>query len=57
MSEEKVVRKILKSLLKRFNMKVTTIEETQYISIVKLDKLIGSLLTFKMAINDKFEIQ
>ena len=34
-------------------MKVTTIEEAQDISIIKVDELIGSLLTFKMEINNK----
>lgn len=36
-------------------MKVTAIEEAQDVSIVKVDDLIGSLLTFEMPINDKFE--
>lgn len=36
-------------------MKATTIEETQHVSKLKLDELIGSLLTFEMEINDKSE--
>ncbi|MCI35039.1 gag-pol polyprotein, partial [Trifolium medium] len=53
MSNEKLARKILRSLPKRFNMKVTAIEESQ--STIKVDELIGSLQTFEMAINDRSE--
>jgi hypothetical protein len=53
MSEEKLVRKILRSLPKRFALKVTTIEEAQYISAMQVDELIGSLQTFEMTLNDK----
>jgi len=42
-SDEKLVKKILRSLPKRFDMKVTSIEEAQDISNVKVDELIGSL--------------
>ena len=42
-SEEKLVRKILRSLPKRFEMKVTAIEEAQDICSMKVDELIGSL--------------
>jgi len=52
MSDEKLVRKILRSLPKRFDMKVTAIEEAQDISNMKVDELIGSLQTFELAIND-----
>src|ERR1044072_58603 len=41
MSEEKLVRKILRSLPKIFAMKVTAIEEAQDIGQMKLDELIG----------------
>jgi len=44
--DEKVVRKILRSLPKRFDMKVTSIEEAQNISSLKVDELIGSLQKF-----------
>lgn len=50
--DRKLARKILISLLKRFEIKVTTIEEVQDISSIKVKELIGSLLTFEMAIND-----
>src|ERR1051325_9658223 len=52
MSEEKLVRKILRSLPKRFAMKVTAIEEAQDISILKVEELIGSLMTFEMGISE-----
>lgn len=52
-SEEKLVRKILKSLPKRFDMRDTTIKEAQDISSMKVDDLIGSLITCEMSLNDK----
>jgi excinuclease UvrABC nuclease subunit len=55
MSEEKMVRKILRSLPKKFDMKVTTIEEAQDISTMRVDELIGSLQTFELGIIDKYE--
>ncbi|XP_057452263.1 uncharacterized protein LOC130744085 [Lotus japonicus] len=53
MSEEKLVRKILRSLPKRFDMKVTTTEEAQDIGTIKVDELIGSLQTFEMSLNER----
>lgn len=55
MSDEKLVRKILRSLPKRFDMKVTTIEEAQNISSMKVDELIGSLQNFEIVINNREE--
>src|SRR3954467_14312330 len=55
MSEAKLVRKILRSLPKRFDMKVTAIEEAQDISNMKLDELIISLQTFEMSICESVE--
>ena len=43
MSDEKLVRKIFRSLPKRFDMKLTAIEEAHDISSLKVDELIGSL--------------
>jgi hypothetical protein len=43
MSEEKLGRKILRYLSKKFDMKVTTIGEAQDIKSMKVDELIGSL--------------
>ncbi|KAK2402591.1 gag-protease polyprotein [Trifolium repens] len=53
--EEKLARKILRSLPRRFNMKVTAIEESQDLSTMKVDELIGSLQTFEMSLDDKPE--
>ncbi|KAK2427663.1 hypothetical protein QL285_026228 [Trifolium repens] len=53
MSDEKLARKILRSLPKRFDMKVTTIEEAQGIATIKVEELIGSLLTCEIAINER----
>jgi hypothetical protein len=55
MSEEKLVRKILRSLPERFDMKVTAIEEVQNVSEMKIEELIGSLQNFEIIINNKFE--
>jgi len=55
MSDEKLVRKILRSLPKRFAMKVTAIEESQDISNMRVDELIGSLQTFEMGMCDGSE--
>ena len=54
-AEEKLVRKILRSLPKRFDMKVTAIEEAQDISSMNVEELIVLLLTFELAINERSE--
>ena len=41
--EPKIIRKILKSLPKRFNAKITTIEESKDLVFIHLTKLIGNL--------------
>ncbi|MCI04313.1 gag-protease polyprotein [Trifolium medium] len=51
--EEKLVRKILRSLPTKFDMKVTAIEEAIDISSMKVDELVGSLQTFELAMKDK----
>ncbi|KAK2356066.1 gag-protease polyprotein [Trifolium repens] len=53
--EEKLARKILRSLPKRFSMKVTAIEESRDLSTMKVDELIGSLQTFEMTFEDRPE--
>ena len=53
MSEEKLVRKILRSLPKKFDMKVTAIEEAQDIKDMKVDELMGSLQTFEIALDER----
>ncbi|KAK2369181.1 gag-protease polyprotein [Trifolium repens] len=55
--EEKLVRKILRSLPRKFDMKVTVIEEAQDISSMKVDELIGSLQTFELYINERSEMK
>jgi len=52
-SDEKLVRKILRSLPKRFDMKVTAIEEARDISSLKVDELIESLQNFEITVNIK----
>ncbi|MCH94417.1 gag-protease polyprotein, partial [Trifolium medium] len=54
-SDEKLVSKILRSLPKRFDMKVTTIEETQDLATIQVDELIGSLQTYELGINQRKE--
>ncbi|MCH98734.1 gag-pol polyprotein [Trifolium medium] len=55
MTDEKLVRKILRSLPKKFDIKVTSIEEAQDISNMKVDELVGSLQTFELTINERSE--
>lgn len=55
MSEEMLARKILRSLPKKFDMKVTTIEKAQDLSSIKVDEVISSLQIFEMALNDMYE--
>jgi len=52
-SDEKLVRKILRSLPKKFDMKVTSIEEAQNISSLKVNELIGSLQNFEIIFHSK----
>ncbi|KAK2374328.1 hypothetical protein QL285_075300 [Trifolium repens] len=52
-SDEKLSRKLLRSLPKRFDMKVTAIEEAHDISTMKMDELVGSLQTFEIVLNDR----
>jgi len=54
-SDEKLIRKIIRSLPKRFDMKVTAIEEAQDISSKKVEELIGSLKNFEIVINNREE--
>jgi len=54
-AEEKLVRTILRSLPKRFDMKVTAIEEAHSISSMKVDELIGSLQNFELVVDNRTE--
>ena len=47
--EDKLVRKMLKFLPKRFDMKVTAIEKVQDIDKMKVDELVGSLMTLELS--------
>ena len=51
--EERLVRKVLRSLPKRFAYKVTAINKAKNIKTMKLEELVGSLRTFKMYIEDE----
>ncbi|TYK13606.1 gag-pol polyprotein [Cucumis melo var. makuwa] len=51
--DSKIMRKVLRSLPKTFDMKVNTIEEAHDITTLKLDELFGSLLMFEMATADR----
>ena len=55
LTDEKLVRKILRFLPQRFDMKVIAIEEAQDISNMKVDELIGSLQNFEIVINNREE--
>ena len=52
-SEEKLVKNALRSLLPRFAYKTTTIRETKYLKITRLEDPMGSLLTFEIKLNEK----
>ncbi|XP_050935354.1 uncharacterized protein LOC127144011 isoform X1 [Cucumis melo] len=51
--DSKIMRKVLRSLPKKFDMKVNAIEEAHDITTLKLDELFGSLLMFEMATADR----
>ena len=49
-SEPKIVRKVLKSLPKRFHAKITAIEELKDIYKIPLTKLVGNLQTYELGL-------
>ena len=49
-SDLKVVRKILRSLLEIFKPKVTAIKESKDIDSMRVDELVGSIQTYEMTI-------
>jgi hypothetical protein len=49
-SDVKLIRKILRSLLERFRIKVTTIEESKDLEEMKIVELVGSLHTYKYSL-------
>lgn len=50
--EEKLVRKTLRSIPRRFAYKVIAIEEAKDVWSIKLDELMGSLHIFEMNLNE-----
>ena len=48
--EPKIVRKVLRSLPKRFHAKITAIEESKDIDKIPLTKLVGNLQTYKLGL-------
>ena len=46
--EPKIVRKVLRSLPKRFHVKITPIEESKDINKIYLTKLVGNLQTYEL---------
>jgi hypothetical protein len=49
-SDIKLIRKILRSLPKRFRIKVTTIEESKDMEEMKIEELVGSLQTYEYSL-------
>ena len=50
MNEEKLVRKIVRSLPEQFGMETTTLKEVHDLSQKKVDELIGSLMTYELSL-------
>lgn len=48
--ELKVVRKMLKSLFKRFKPKVTTIENSKNVDLMRVDELVDSLQAYEITL-------
>ena len=55
MKDSKIVRKILRSLLKSFRAKVTTIEESKNLDDIKVQELVGSLQTYEMSLPNQWK--
>ncbi|GAA0145322.1 hypothetical protein LIER_05543 [Lithospermum erythrorhizon] len=52
MSNEKLIREILKTLPKKFVHKVIAIEKAQDLTTMSVNELIGNLTTFEMSLDD-----
>lgn len=52
LSKDKLERKVLRSLPRRFKYKVIAIEEAKDITTMRLDELIGSLRAFEISLKD-----
>ena len=48
--EPKIVRKVLRSLPKRFHAKITVIKESKDINKIPLTKLVGNLQTYELGL-------
>ncbi|CAM9000441.1 unnamed protein product [Rhodiola kirilowii] len=53
MTEETLVRKVLRSLTKRFAMKTLAVKEANDVKNMRLDELMGSLQTHEMDMNEE----
>jgi len=49
-SDVKLIQKILRSLLERFRIKVTTIEESKDLKEMKIEELVGSLQMYELSL-------
>ena len=49
-SEPKIVRKVLRSLLERFHAKITAIEESKDVDKISLTELVGNLQTYELGL-------
>ena len=49
-SEPKIMRKVLRSLLERFHAKITAIEESKEIDKIPLTELVGNLQTYELGL-------
>jgi hypothetical protein len=54
-TNEENVRKILRSLLKRWEAKKTTIFAARDLKVLSLDELVGSLMTYELEMNSNVE--
>ena len=50
--EEKLIRKVLRTLPKRFAYKAAAIGEAKNLETMKLEELVGSLRTFEMELKE-----
>ena len=55
--DSKIVRKILRSLLESFRVKVTAIEESKDLDDIKVQELVGSLQTYEMSLPNQRRIK
>jgi len=49
-SDAKLIKKILRSLLEHFRIKVTSIEESKDLDSMKIEELVGSLQTYEYSL-------